>query len=124
MKKPKKLIKKKVVQYLATKDLPDPPKPEEVFQLDMEIPLRGPGYGAPIVGWGWADARWQGTEEMCRSIGEDWKRNGCGGRILRLDGTPEGTLVEQWASIGRLEWAAEEERVSKYLGQHAVPTLE
>lgn len=82
---------------------------EDVFQLDMEIPLRGPGYGAPIVGWGWAAARWKGEEAMCKAIGDSWKSCGCGGRILRLDGTPEGELVEQWASISRLEWAAAQE---------------
>ncbi len=84
-------------------------KSEDVFQLDMEIPLHGPGFGAAIIGWGWADARYVGTEAMARAIGESWKSLGCGGRLLRLDGTPEGELVEQWASMGRLEWASAQE---------------
>lgn len=91
-------------------------KPEEVYQVDMEIPLRGPGVMAPIEGWGWARNHYTGEEAMCRSIGDRLKSQGCGGRLLRLDGTPEGELVEQWASIGRLEWASAQEALVEKKG--------
>lgn len=84
-------------------------QPEETYEVQMEVPLHGPGFG-PITGWTFLPNHYTGTEAMCKAIAERLKSQGCGGRLLHLDGTPGGELVEQWASIGRLEWAATQEQ--------------
>lgn len=82
---------------------------DELYRLDMEISLKGSGIGAPITGWSWAEGRYIGDETMCRALMDNWKIAGLGGRLVRLDGTPDGEIIEQWSSIGRLEWAKAQE---------------
>lgn len=99
----KKKSKKKAVKKK------EPPKKVLFFRVDLEIPLLNSN--KELEGYTWAEyTPRRGTEEqMARALAENLKRMGAGGRLVELDGTPDGKVIETWASVGRVGAAAQVE---------------
>jgi hypothetical protein len=86
--------------------------PERIFRLDMEIAIHDMGTGATTYSWAERTARKGVGEGMALALAEDLKRCGVGGRLVHLDGTPEGVLIEEWFGVERMESARKTEEPS------------
>ncbi len=51
-------------------------------------------------------------EAMARSVMDSLKRIGQGGRLVEVDGTSDGKVLETWGGVGRVSQAEEEEKKS------------
>jgi hypothetical protein len=98
----KKKSKKKVIKKVKKTK----PTSEIWFRVDLEIPLLNSK--KELEGYTWAEyTPRRGTDEqMAKALAENLKRMGTGGRLVELDGTPEGKIVESWAGVGRVGAAA------------------
>lgn len=112
-----KVIKSKRAKLLAKaskkKKAPKPEaKPPEMYRVDLELTLYDKGHrfkGCQYVEY---TSRKGAEEDFARSLMAHLKRNFCGGRLVLLDGTPDGHIVETWGGIGRVLEAEETERAA------------
>ncbi len=90
---PRRISKAKVSKKKAESK---PAKRWEMYRVDMEK-LEGAAYRfiphpeAMSI-----------DEESARALTDKLKIMGIGGRLVHLDGTPDGVVVESWAGIGRV----------------------
>jgi hypothetical protein len=90
-KKPKVKAKKKILAVAA---------PEQSFTVEVEVAQKD-NAGA-ITGYTYTQLTKVITETEARAQMQDLKLTGVGGRLIHLDGTPQGNVVERWGSAGRL----------------------
>jgi len=70
---------------------------QDQYRVDMETPVTGQKEGfAYAIKIAATDA------QDAHGIMAELKNIGVGGRLVKLDGTPEGVVVERWGSIGRV----------------------
>lgn len=107
-KKKKKQKKGKVARL--KKEKREPQIPDTYYRVDMECSDVDKATGHKKY---WFIEYYPGRdgtmdEQMARSIAESLKKIGQGGRLIELDGTPEGKVLETWGGVGRLEQAEKE----------------
>jgi hypothetical protein len=101
---------KKKTQKAAPKKSAPKKKPvakaaiEECFRVDIECPDHT---YRPHVSFACVD------ETTAREGVAGMQLIGIGGRLIKLDGTPDGALIEKWGGIGDIEHALETESIEK-----------
>jgi len=97
--KPKK--KEKVVLAVMAEERP--------FRLDMEVATHNQTDGT--TSYSLVPRMW-GGEDKLKEAAEGFKKIGVGGRLVHQDGTPDGTIIEEWFGVDRLAEAKAKEAVN------------
>lgn len=91
--------KKEVILPVAAK--------EEWYRVDTEVPrIERPGQSS----YTYTEGSMFPSEEEARRTMEGMKLIGVGGRLVHLDGSPDGRVVASWGDVERM---AEAERLEK-----------
>lgn len=69
------------------------------FRVDMESPILNPQNGTTSYTY---SASSYGEETLCRNSMAELKQMGIGGRLVKMDGSPDGQVVEKWGGVGRV----------------------
>lgn len=84
----------------------------DLYRVDLELTIRN--VQRKLVKYSYAEyfpgRKGTADEEMAWAIAEWLKREGSGGRIVKLVGKKE-VMVEEWPSLARVEAALEAEKV-------------
>ena len=93
--------KKPVVAYIP---------PQDKFRVDLEAPKVNQTTG--LTNYTYVASGYAFEEAQVRRVVEELKQMGIGGRLVQLDGTPDGTVVERWGSVARVGEAEKIERAA------------
>jgi len=97
---PKK--KKKVLAVLA--------KPE-FYKVELEV-AHQKADGTTEYTYAEHSTRTGVSDTVAQELADGLKAIGCGGRIIHLDGTPDGAVTETWGSVARTAAAEKVEQAS------------
>lgn len=102
--KKKPVVKKPVPRKAkAKKPTPPPVNVGPFFTVEIEAVSNGVKVLRPHVAYADTD------EQTAREGVESLKMIGVGGRLIKLNGTPEGELIEKWAGAAEIDQAKESE---------------
>lgn len=93
----KKVVAKKVAKKVVEKKVAVPQT--EFYRADMEVPQVNLKTG--VTEYAYTDGPAQ-EEVKARDSMEQLKAMGVGGRLIKLDGSPDGEVVERWGGVGRV----------------------
>lgn len=82
---------------------------QEWYKVELEVASKA---GDGTMQYTFADHTSGVTEEQARESADGLKAIGCGGRIIHLDGTPDGKVILTWGSVDRTAAAEKVERAS------------
>lgn len=84
---------------------------EEWYRVDTEIPSVDRKTG--LTSYTYTNSPPPMDEQAARRVMEGMKLIGVGGRLIHLDGTPDGKLVATWGNVERMAQAEKQERAAK-----------
>jgi hypothetical protein len=79
----------------------------EFYRVDVEVPHHKPDGTTEYT---YTPQKSDVSEELAKEMGDGLKAMGIGGRIVHLDGTPDGKVIVIW---GNVEREAEAEKIEK-----------
>jgi hypothetical protein len=85
-------------------------QPEKLYKVQLEVASKSVQTGLTEYTYADHESRESVTDAVAQEMMDSMKLIGIGGRIIELDGTPEGKVCVTWGSVER---TAEAEKVEK-----------
>jgi hypothetical protein len=103
----KKAKAKSKVKAAPKKKKAEPLKPWDLYRVEMEQ-MNDSGYGFVPAD----PANLELEEPKAQAKADELKMLGVGGRLILLDGTPDGTVTESWGGVGKVLAASAVEKAA------------